>query len=268
MPEATSSTAGSLSSVIRHALADNETETYVIAPPPDLITALADAAGPGHQLRILLHKADLDAAMNSFVDKAKFSELARTEAVSVREVQHRPYPCVARDEFVGSVLTNGEWAGSLETTDPAFCEQVLEWAASIWQEGTPLQLRTPPLSRVKTTLEDDFDAQVADDYIEVMKAAAEHNAGDLDEMYYALLVGAKHRLIQYDLGHWARDCRLCSRASLSRKKCHMEESGLIGSESVQEGLGRPRHRLRLDDAELADCNPDEFVATAASKFYR
>lgn len=70
-------------------------------------------------------------------------------------------------------------------------------------------------------------------------------------------MGALHELEYYELGRWAEDTRLASKATLSRKKHELGDRGVIDVTPIQMQVGRPRHRLLLgedvdDTAAISD----------------
>jgi hypothetical protein len=84
----------------------------------------------------------------------------------------------------------------------------------------------------------------------------------LDPVTVGLLVGASHELEFSDLVEWGEDSGLASRAKFSRTKQRLEAAGIIDTDSVNIGVGRPRQRLILADEALASLDASELVATA------
>jgi hypothetical protein len=110
-------------------------------------------------------------------------------------------------------------------------------------------LRTPPLKRVVTTVEDRFGPKMHEDMAETLRVAdGLRDATEFDAVTATLIVAAHNNLLHYEVGKWIEDVGIASRATVSRRKNALEESEVIDTEAVQEGFGRPRQRLVLQDA--------------------
>ncbi|RJX46853.1 hypothetical protein DP106_15410, partial [Halonotius pteroides] len=86
----------------------------------------------------------------------------------------------------------------------------------------------------------------------------------LDEVTVSLLVAARNGDLLYDISRWGEDVGIASKATFSRTKTRMEESGVIETEKVPIDVGRPRLRLRLGDERLDVDDESEFARVARS----
>ena len=87
----------------------------------------------------------------------------------------------------------------------------------------------------------------------------------LDEVAISLIVAAKNRVLLYDISKWGEDVGLASKATFSRTKTHLEDTGLIDTEKVPIDVGRPRLRLRFADEDLHDASIDDLLERARSR---
>lgn len=81
----------------------------------------------------------------------------------------------------------------------------------------------------------------------------------LDAVSVALVAAAQSGALSYDLGKWAEETGVASKATISRRKTTLETNGVIYTEKVPVEVGRPRQRLllaedisavRIDTAEV------------------
>lgn len=119
----------------------------------------------------------------------------------------------------------------------------LDEATEELEEFSP---RTPGYDDAVTEFEDQFDEAARDDF-EAAVDQLDSVSGDVDEVVVAILVGAKHELLHYDIGKWAEDVRIASKATISREKGTLEDIGYVATEKVPMDIGRPRQRLVLGE---------------------
>ena len=82
-------------------------------------------------------------------------------------------------------------------------------------------------------------------------------------MTISLLIAAKNEVLLYDISKWGEDVGIASKATFSRTKSRLEESGVITTEKVPIDVGRPRLRLQLGDGRLREAPADNPAAVAA-----
>ena len=84
----------------------------------------------------------------------------------------------------------------------------------------------------------------------------------LDAVDMSLFVAAKHELLLYDISKWGEEVGVASKATFSRAKTNLEESGLIETEKVPIDVGRPRLRLLFGEDELENADIDDLPSVA------
>lgn len=127
----------------------------------------------------------------------------------------------------------------------------VDYLADIVDDLEEFSLRTPAYETVFETFEEKFDEDARDDF-ETAVDEIDNITGDVDEVVLAILTGAKHDLLHYDIGKWAEDTGLASKATISREKQQLEETSYITTEKVPMDIGRPRQRLVLGSAASED----------------
>ncbi len=98
-----------------------------------------------------------------------------------------------------------------------------------------------------------------------MLETARGGGDGLDEVTIALLVAARHNVLLYDISKWGEDVQLASKATFSRTKNLLEDSGLLATEKVPIEVGRPRLRLVLANSKLKEAPVEEVVRHAQAE---
>jgi hypothetical protein len=153
----------------------------------------------------------------------------------------------------------------LATDDEAFISGAYGQYAGERDRAEAFSLRTPGLSRVRETLAERIGETAAADFDEVLTSmeSARGDGDGLDEVTISLLVAAKNDELLYDISKWGEDVGIASKATFSRTKSELEETGLITTEKVPIDVGRPRLRLKLGD-DVGDASITELAGMAQS----
>jgi len=173
---------------------------------------------------------------------------------------------VVTDDRVVTLVDAGDRYGALVTDDEQFVADAVEGYGTSWAEADPYSLRTPPISAVRETLGTDLADATREDFEGVL-GSLETARGDgegLDEVTISLLVAAKNEELLYDVSKWGEEVGIASKATFSRTKTELEESGLIDTEKVPIDVGRPRLRLKLGDERLQGADQAQLASVAQS----
>jgi hypothetical protein len=254
--------------IYRAAFADTTGESFVVVPSQTsierLVAVLDDLDNPP-TVRLLALEDTLKDVMDDFIVASTAADLIAAGTLSVRTTDGAGMsPLVVSENVVVSLVTAGTRVAGLTTDDEAFIESAREEYAGIWEAAPEFNLRTPPISRVRETMEEEFGPDVREDFDGVL-ASLETARGDgdgLDEVTISLLVAAKNEELLYDISKWGEDTGVASKATFSRTKTRLEEMGLIDTSKVPIDVGRPRLRLLPGDERLADADADELAAVA------
>ena len=230
-----------------------------------LLTVLGERDEPP-TVRLLTTESALKTLTNDFAVAGAAADLVAADVLSLRTAEGRlDGPLLFTDETVVSVVPTGRQAAGLTTDDEEFVETARNQYVDRWDNSKPFNLRTPALSRVRETLEDEFGPDMVEDF-EQMRVALGTERGDneLDEVDISLLAAARNGALLYNISTWGEDVGVASRATFSRKKTALEERGLIDTEKVPIDVGRPRLRLLLGDERLRETTADDLVSVARS----
>ena len=165
-----------------------------------------------------------------------------------------------------ALVVAGESAAALSTDDDDFVDHAEGFYDDAWENAEPFSLRTPPLSRIRSTLEEDLGPEIETDFDAVLTSleTARGDGEGLDEVTISLLVAAKNEALLYDISKWGEDVGIASKATFSRTKTNLEDLGLIDTEKVPIDVGRPRLRLKFGNEKLADASADGLASVAQS----
>ncbi|WP_232685959.1 transcriptional regulator TbsP [Halobacterium zhouii] len=261
----------SVDAVLTAVLDDEPDVLFVVNPPGEAIEQIVESAkafeGDLPTIRLLGEERLLKDVMGDFIVASNTADLVEDGTLELRVLEDSTRSAVlATEDRTVALLEAGGLVGGLTTDDAEFTETAYEATTEDWDSAEEFNLRTPGITRVRQTLEDEIDPEVEDDFDSVL-ASMETARGDgdgLDEVTISLLVAAKNRVLLYDVSKWGEDVGIASKATFSRTKTKLEDMGLIDTEKVPIDVGRPRLRLKLSDNRLEDAPPDELASVAQS----
>ncbi|MFQ3319892.1 MAG: hypothetical protein ACI8UR_001286 [Natronomonas sp.] len=256
-----------IAGVLRETLSAATDELYVVDPTPETIEALVDVLGEGAPtVRLLASEQTLKSVMDDFIVASSAADHAEAGRLELRTYEAGANTLLVTEESVVSVVHAGDRVAGLGTDDEAFIESAYERFTDAWADADEFGLRTPAISRVRSTLETQLGDATADDFDAVLTSleTARGNGDGLDEVTISLLVAARNEDLLYDISKWGEDVGIASKATFSRTKTRMEEMGLLDTEKVPIDIGRPRLRLKLGDDRLKDADNGQLASVAQS----
>ena len=197
----------------------------------ELVSELTGADQPP-EIRLFAAEGVLGDLMDDFLVASAVADLVDSGVLSVRPLPEVPNNglFVSEESVVAVVESPGQAAG-LATTEEPFVSATFDHYDRLWGESRAFSLRTPALSTIMETLEERIGP-------------------------------ARNDELLYDISRWGEDIGLASKATFSRTKTQLEESGLLDTEKVPIDVGRPRLRLMLGDRRLEDADIDAFASVA------
>jgi Family of unknown function (DUF5821) len=252
-----------------HSLFEDANSVLIVNPAPAVFrTIMVTAASVDDELPTLQVLATPDVVKSSredFILASQIADLIDQDTLELRTTTDiaRSSLLVSDEQVVTVVSLDGELTG-MQSGDDELVENVQSAFNDDWEDGDTFNLRTPPLSRVRETLNGEFGDEVEDDFMMVFESVDRipGEDDDLDEVTIALLVGANNELLFYDISKWGEDTGMASKATFSRVKTRLEDRGLIDTEKVPIDVGRPRLRLVLVPDDLEDVEHLAEQATA------
>lgn len=255
--------------VLGEMLRGEPSELYVVNPSADTIERVVDTAtdyeGTLPTIKVVAEKSLLKGVMDDFIVASNTADLLEADALELAtaEDSSRSSLFVTEDRTVSLVEAGGQ-IGGLVTDDADFTGTSYDAAVDAFDAAEAFSLRTPGISRVRETLDEEISPDVEGDFEGVMSSmeTARGDGDGLDEVTVSLLVAAKNRVLLYDISKWGEDVGIASKATFSRTKTKLEDKGLIDTEKVPIDVGRPRLRLKLADDRLEDAPASELANVA------
>jgi hypothetical protein len=258
----------SVAGVVAAGLDGAADDVYVVNPTTETIRALIEELGGRASpptVKLLADEDPLKDLVEDFLIASSIADLLAEDTLEIRTLESpsRNFLFVSEAEVV-SVVDAGDAVAGLSTDESDFVTTAYDHYGSQWAEATEFSLRTPPRSAVTETLADEIGSDTEADFRAVLESmnAARGNGQGLDEVTISLLVAARNGVLLYDISKWGEDVGLASKATFSRTKTRLEDTGLIDTDKVPIDVGRPRLRLKLGDDELADLPPAEMAERA------
>lgn len=253
--------------VLREALSAADDELFVINPDPAAIDELVEVMDDdAPTVRLLAVEDSLKTVMDDFLVGSRAADHLEAGRLEIRILDNPTNTLLVTDESVVAVVRADERVAGLTTDDESFIDDAYQRFSDAWDDADAYDLRTPAISRVRTTLQDELGGPTADDFENVLASleTARGNGDGLDEVTISLLVAAKNEDLLYDISRWGEDVGIASKATFSRTKTRMEEMGLIDTEKVPIDVGRPRLRLKLGDDRLREADNGQLASIAQS----
>jgi len=249
---------------------DTRGALYAVGPSTTVIEEFVNAgieSDDPPEIRLLAAESTLKSVVDDFIVAGHAADLVEDGVLSLRTVETPPgNDLVVSEEDVSALVLAGHTSASLSTDDAAFVEDAHAFFRDAWEDAEEFTLRTPPLSKVRTTLESDISPEAQADFDAVL-ASLETARGDgegLDEVTISLLVAAKNEELLYDISKWGEDVGIASKATFSRTKTELEDLELLDTEKVPIEVGRPRLRLKFGHEKLQNANSNELASVAQS----
>jgi hypothetical protein len=256
--------------VLADVIAESGDPLTVVGPSETIIEHLVEVGTSVEDpptIRLLAARSTLKSAVGDFLVAGRAADLVADGVLSLRTTDSPPgHDLVVSEEDVTALIVAGESAGAVSTDDAEFVDHTDGFYEGVWADAEEFSLRTPPLSQVRSTLDDDLGAGVVEDFDEVLSSleTARGDGDGLDEVTISLLVAAKNQELLYDISKWGEDVGIASKATFSRTKTDLEDLGLLDTEKVPIDVGRPRLRLKFGDDRLTDANAAELASVAQS----
>jgi hypothetical protein len=262
--------AAGIDDILRTVLSNSGDDLLVVDPAADAVehlVSVAAAADDAPHVRLLADERVLKDVMDDFIVASNAADLLADERLTMRSFEDGAgNALVVTDDRVMALVTAGDRVAALTTDDAEFVAAAREAYGERFDAAEPFTLRTPPLSRVRRTLDDEIGEATREDFDTVLESlrTARGDGEGLDEVTISLLVAARNEVLLYDISKWGEDVGIASKATFSRTKTKLEDLGLIDTEKVPIDVGRPRLRLKLGDDRLRGTDAGQLAGVAQS----
>lgn len=259
--------------VLSSVLSRTDGSLLVVDPAASTIERLVEVASSMASetdlptIRLLADERTLKRVMDDFLVASNAADLVESGTLHLRTVEDGTgNALLVTDDSVLALVSAGERVAALTTDDGSFVADAAETYEERFEAAEPFNLRTPALTRVRETLDEEIGPESLSDFDTVLSSlqTARGNGDGLDEVTISLLVAAKNEELLYDVSKWGEDIGLASKATFSRTKTKLEEMGLLDTEKVPVDVGRPRLRLKLGDPRLKEADDAQLATVAQS----
>lgn len=257
--------------ILREGLAAADEDLLLVNPTRKTMRKLVYTFGESQSnssVRLFVDRQPLKDLVGDFLLASTIADLVKDGFLDVRTLETVPRnSLLLTEEFLVSLVEGDGRTAGLTTTEESFVTSTYSHYEGRWERAEEFALRTPPLSHIRETLAADISPEAVDDFDRILETldTARGNGEGLDEVTIALLVAANNGELLYDISRWGEDIRLASKATFSRTKNRLEDTGLIETEKVPIDVGRPRLRLMLGNGRLREADIEEVARHAQTK---
>ena len=261
---------GSTEDVLHAILDRNEGDLVVVDPSEtvlETLVSLGSADGDLPTVNVVADERLMKDVFGDFLVASEAADLVAADRLTLRNLDaEADNTLLVGEDAIYALVAAGDHVAALTADDETFIADAYETYRNQWEESEEFNLRTPPLSRVRETLDADIGETTRADFDGVLNSleTARGDGDGLDEVTISLLVAAKNDVLLYDISKWGEDVGIASKATFSRTKTRLEDMGLVATEKVPIDVGRPRLRLKLGDDRLKDAGTDELAGVARS----
>lgn len=228
--------------------------------------AVADGEGPpdGAARRLLVEEPIRERLRDDFLIGSRLAELVDADAAAVRAAtDHLDDRAVVGEDDAWLLLTVGDDVSAIPASDGDLVEGLRRKYGERWSAAQEIDLRSPPRDRVTAAVAEEITEEAAADLTAAVDGAERLRWGEKpDPTDLLLLVGARADAQFQAVTAAAERVSLSSRSSCSRAKQDLENAGLLRTERIPQGIGRPRQRLVPGREWVAEAAPEELVRTA------
>jgi hypothetical protein len=234
------------------AIADRPTERLAFVDPTEsVLVGLAQAGVDPESLpstTVYASEATLKAVRRRFAVASGLADYVDAGSLTLRQVDASALgdsDFVVTDRTVYVPVSSGASVAGLAADEDAFRADAGDLVAAL--DGDPFGLRTPGRRRILETARNRLGEGLADDMETMLSSVVADLPGEAFDVGTAtVLLAARNDALLYDVSRWTEDVGLAAKSTLSGRKTALEDAGLVTTEKVPDGIGRPQLRLLLD----------------------
>lgn len=206
------------------------------------------SANEATDFEVIIPESEARQVRLNFPLNSKTAELVKQNRLSLYSTETRPLSNIVLDgsDFY-NLIRLGEIEQFAKSTDKDLSTKIDEEFTRMKDTSELIKLDILAWSILLTQLEETVDTETRREFERLIEAARIENLGALDDISVAIIAAAQSGALLNDLGNWAEEVHLASKATFSRRKQNLEEEGIIYTEKVPIEVGRPKQRLLLSD---------------------
>lgn len=217
-------------------------------------------------VRLLYPDDRVDELFAEFGRATQAAELIERGVLAIRTIDQVSQRLTVTEETAFAHLQTGGEVRSLGADRAAFTGSIRDTYQRQWEASRPAQVPAPSRSRFVRTFRESFP-EAADTLAAVLATEEIGQRDELDPVTATTLVAARHEIQTIELSEWAESIGFSSRTELSRVTNRLTDRGLIATDRVPHGVGRPRQRLTIAVNDLEATPPTEFLGVARALYH-
>ncbi|WP_152418571.1 transcriptional regulator TbsP domain-containing protein [Halorubrum distributum] len=199
-------------------------------------------------MNILVSKTTADNLRRSFPLNSKIKEILEQHNATLYLTEEPSLPTTVIDGNQAHYYVRmGNVRRFVKLSDDEIGSILTDEFESLLEAASRVDIDTPVWSELLAKLESVVGLQTRSEFEQLIEAAKLEEMDSLDAVSVALIAAAQSGALSYDLGKWAEETGVASKATISRRKTALETDGVIYTEKVPVEVGRPRQRLLLAD---------------------
>lgn len=222
-------------------------------------------AGEDPSVRLLLTPAEREDLFATFRRSGLVADLRRAGMLAIGECSSVDGRLTIVDDRTYAHLSVGDRVETLTATSSSLADGLRERYGRVWATATSVAAPLPPLSTFVSTFADAFP-DATRTLLAVLDAETLRRSEPFDTITTVLVVAARHELQTLRVSEWAESIDLASRTEISRRTTRLVDRGVIETDRVPHGIGRPRQVLVPTDGALASCPPEAVLAVARERY--
>lgn len=201
-----------------------------------------------------------------FLTASHLADFVKEDTVCIRrEDQHLPTFLVSATDLTAITGIDDSLLETFTRSNSAFVERTHQELERRFEAAREVALRAPAYSKMLEELGAELGDPMKTDVTSMLDQAlvTREDESVIDPSRLTILAGARNEVQLYELSRWGEDVGLANRSKYSREKTRLEDLGVVDTEKVQTGVGRPRQRLVLAD-DFADTDVEELLSLTES----
>lgn len=247
----------------RDVLPELDDRLFLINPHPAIVSTAVSHVYESEivSIRVYAEEKQVCGLVEGFSFATIAADLMEQDRLEIRVTGRPPRNSFIHDNTVAIVIVDiGEALVHLTVGSDVVSESLFTAYLERWNDAEEFNIDAPSLTQIRTSLTETFGDAVLHDFDTVYPRLAQRDFTSRDVVPVFLLLAAKHEELYYDISTWGDEIGIASRGIFSQFKHDLEESGVLDSEKVITGVGRPKHRLLLTDDELLDASGEAFLS--------
>lgn len=239
--------------------------TSKVADLGDLAFAMREG-DPAEEVCVLTDEETVSELRRRFLTAAHVADFVERDRFRIRTVDDRlPTFLLTESELTTVTGIDESLLATFSRSDSDFVDETYAAVEARFEDGEAVSLRVPGFSQMIADLDEELGESMRADLSSMLEVAlaTRDTESDVDPVRLSILAGAKNEVQMYELSRWGEESGVASRSKYSREKTQLEDVGLVGTEKINSGVGRPRQRLVLAD-DVADADVEELVSLTES----